>query len=123
MPLGGRNAEDVGLDGGALPGETRLGIFLGREGRAETGRRGLVGGRIDGHFGGRGRCDGGEKEGTDEQESYAGPVVEEEEESDGTASGCGHLSFFVGAEECLRNVVALPEFSARRQRAAMHIME
>ena len=108
MPLGGRNAEDVGLDGGALPGETRLGIFLGREGRAETGRRGLVGGRIDGKFGGRGN--GGEKEGTDEQESCAGPAVEE----DGTASGCGHLRFLL----LLRNVVAaLPEFTARRQRS------
>ncbi len=113
MPFGGRDAEDVGLDGGAPPGETRLGIFLRREGGVETGRRGLVGGRIDGHFGGRGRGNGGGKEGTDEQESCAGPSVEEES-SGGTATGCGHLYVFL--RWCLRNVVALPECSARRQR-------
>jgi len=88
MPLGGRNAEYVGFDGSCLPAETRLGILLGSEGGAKTGRRGLVGGRIDGHFGGRGRGNGGEEEGTDEQERFAGPKAEEE-----SASGCGHLRF------------------------------
>ena len=53
MPLGGRHAEDIGFDGGALPGEAGFGILLGGEGRAETGRGGLCRGGIDGCFGGR----------------------------------------------------------------------
>ena len=66
MPLGGRHAEEIGFDGGALPGEAGFGILLGGEGRAETGRGGLCRGGIDGCFGGR--HDGGRKE--DEKAAY-----------------------------------------------------
>ena len=53
MPLGRRHAEDIGFDGGALPGEAGFGSLLGGEGRAEPGRGGLCRGGIDGYFGGR----------------------------------------------------------------------